>query len=173
MWLINLSSFFSLLEPANYLAKPHPNFETLVLSLLWELRGMFVYCRNLFYRQGFAYDYIFDWNTLKEVSHSLPWTCSLFSSSQKKWSLDFVLFGTGQSTWQPCCHLDFLPQDTSLKGRCHEIFVLRLFCESISPMALNMLVLLFEIILRRYSFRNFSINSGIATSNNNSLASIP
>ena len=27
--------------------------------------------RNLFHRQGFAYDYVFDWNSLKEVSISL------------------------------------------------------------------------------------------------------
>ena len=26
--------------------------------------------RNLFHRQGFSYDYVFDWNTLKEVSDS-------------------------------------------------------------------------------------------------------
>ena len=25
--------------------------------------------RNLFYRQGFTYDYVFDWNTLKDVSN--------------------------------------------------------------------------------------------------------
>ncbi len=28
--------------------------------------------RNLFHRQGFSYDYVFDWNILKEVSRREP-----------------------------------------------------------------------------------------------------
>lgn len=38
------------------------------------LRQLF---RNLFHRQGFSYDYVFDWNMLKFVSHRLQvlYTC--------------------------------------------------------------------------------------------------
>lgn len=39
------------------------------------LRQLF---RNLFHRQGFSYDYVFDWNMLKFVSAASPghWVCT-------------------------------------------------------------------------------------------------
>lgn len=43
-------------------------------SLRFEEKPDYTYLRqllrNLFHRQGFTYDYVFDWNLLKFVSHS-------------------------------------------------------------------------------------------------------
>ena len=47
-------------------------YQNYVRSLRFEEKPDYAYLRqlirNLFHRQGFSYDYVFDWNTLKNVS---------------------------------------------------------------------------------------------------------
>ena len=50
-------------------------YQNYVRSLRFEEKPDYAYLRqlirNLFHRQGFSYDYIFDWNTLKPVGFIL------------------------------------------------------------------------------------------------------
>ena len=47
-------------------------------SLRFEEKPDYAYLRqlirNLFHRQGFSYDYVFDWNAMKEVGREMAWS---------------------------------------------------------------------------------------------------
>lgn len=51
-------------------------YHNYVRSLRFEEKPDYAYLRqlirNLFHRQGFSYDYVFDWNLMKNVSNIVP-----------------------------------------------------------------------------------------------------
>ena len=55
-------------------------------SLRFEEKPDYAYLRqlirNLFHRQGFSYDYVFDWNTIKEVSELYIVTIQINSGTE-------------------------------------------------------------------------------------------
>ena len=51
------------------------------------LRQLF---RNLFHRQGFTYDYVFDWNMLKFVSQNAD-KCKYFVNPAISTDMDFIM----------------------------------------------------------------------------------
>ena len=55
----------------HYLSAEFATYLNYCRSLRFEEKPDYAYLRqlirNLFHRQGFSYDYVFDWNTIKEV----------------------------------------------------------------------------------------------------------
>ena len=68
-WLSNLHN--ALLQN-NFLIDEFGTYLNYCRSLRFEEKPDYAYLRqlvrNLFHRQGFSYDYVFDWNAMKDVS---------------------------------------------------------------------------------------------------------
>ena len=66
-----------------FLSAEFSTYHNYVRSLRFEEKPDYAYLRqlirNLFHRQGFSYDYVFDWNLMKNVSNLLTSDCVFFS----------------------------------------------------------------------------------------------